>query len=613
MNLLFRIVYAAHANGTHHKLALDGLAEIAGPSTDAWQRLFLKHASEFMDGAKAPDTKFKDFKNHVLHVRDGYWGGAPDLASVWYGRTVDELRAGKWPDAVHAAGVLSHYITDPLMPFHTGQTDAESAIHAAAEWSINRSYNDLRKQGLSLAASAPGIGSQAAGKPPTASRDAAWLRETLIEGAERSNADYERLIAHYDIQRGVVDPPSGLDDVSRRLVAKLLIDAAATFATILSAAIEEANVTPPEVNLTLDTVLAAIKIPLKSLAKRLSDAADRAVVEAQYDELITTGTVEKTLREDDRAIRDLHAVEVLVPRRALAQYDRTSAIKPSATTPSAVPPLVPTAVVTPATVINPLAPSTTPTAPQVRQSAPIAHIAAQDHRPLHHLVNPSLSDRLADATPATPVTQFDAVASPSDQAVIAPVAVSNIKTIAMVSAVPSTSGALSSGPLPGGPLTTGSGPSVPVTVGKSPRVYLAPTDTVDAAPVIGMKLAQRLVAVGVVTIADLMSADPATLARELGDPRITTLDVENWQRLSQLVMDVPGLRGTHAQLLVGAGYRTLTEVAEADVGRLVRDVSTFAQSAEGTRTLRDGAAPSAEAIAVWFESARTARRRRAAA
>ncbi len=41
MNLLFRIVYAAHASGTHHKLALDALRHLRCVDADLWQRLFL--------------------------------------------------------------------------------------------------------------------------------------------------------------------------------------------------------------------------------------------------------------------------------------------------------------------------------------------------------------------------------------------------------------------------------------------------------------------------------------------------------------------------------------------------------------------------------------------
>ena len=109
MSLLFRIVYAAHATGTHHKLALDALRHLACPEYEYWQRLFLKHAERYMEGAKAPDNTFKDFKNHVLHVRDGYWGGALGKAEQWYGTLCAAIVREDWPEAVWSAGVLSHY------------------------------------------------------------------------------------------------------------------------------------------------------------------------------------------------------------------------------------------------------------------------------------------------------------------------------------------------------------------------------------------------------------------------------------------------------------------------------------------------------------------------
>ena len=80
MNLLFRVIYAAHASGTHHKLALDALRHLECGDAALWRAVFLQHAETYLEGSKAPDKIFKDFKNHVLHVRDGYWGGAPEKA-----------------------------------------------------------------------------------------------------------------------------------------------------------------------------------------------------------------------------------------------------------------------------------------------------------------------------------------------------------------------------------------------------------------------------------------------------------------------------------------------------------------------------------------------------
>ena len=78
MSLLFRVVYAAHASGTHHKLALDALTELRNPQAEGWRRLFLEHAETYLRGSKAPDNELEDFKSHVLHVGDGYWGGSTE-------------------------------------------------------------------------------------------------------------------------------------------------------------------------------------------------------------------------------------------------------------------------------------------------------------------------------------------------------------------------------------------------------------------------------------------------------------------------------------------------------------------------------------------------------
>lgn len=43
MNLLFRVLFAAHCRSTHHKLALDALRHLECPRAERWRSLFLKH------------------------------------------------------------------------------------------------------------------------------------------------------------------------------------------------------------------------------------------------------------------------------------------------------------------------------------------------------------------------------------------------------------------------------------------------------------------------------------------------------------------------------------------------------------------------------------------
>jgi Domain of unknown function (DUF4332) len=267
--------------------------------------LFLRYADLYLEGAKAPDLEFKDFKNHVLHTRDDYWGGAPHKVVSWYQHLVEGLSQEDWPTAVYCAGVLSHYYTDPLHPFHTGQSEAENNIHRAVEWSIAKSYDQLRAQGER----------EFAQMPVEVSADANWLARLVLSGAHRANAYYEKLIAHYDIERGVVDPPAGLDRIARRLVAELIRYASESYAVVLARAIAEARVRPPEVPLTAATLLAGLKVPLQLLRRRLGDRAERRAIERSYDELIAAGKVELSRREDERMVRDLHAREVLAKRR----------------------------------------------------------------------------------------------------------------------------------------------------------------------------------------------------------------------------------------------------------------------------------------------------------
>lgn len=491
MSLLFRIVYAAHATGTHHKLALDALRHLACPEYEYWQRLFLKHAERYMEGSKAPDNTFKDFKNHVLHVRDGYWGGALGKAEEWYGTLLAALAREDWPEVVWSAGVLSHYVIDPVQPFHTGQSDAENSIHRAAEWSISRSYDALRAEGLA----AHGHFTIAAAKGDT------WLRELIVSGAEKANAHYETLIAHYDLTKGVSDPPAGLDLVSRKILGELVVHAAASFAAVLDRAFEEAAVAPPEVDLGLDTVMAAVKIPAKTLAKRLADAEDRRIVTAMYDELITTGRVEQTLPEDDRVVRDLYAKEIEAPREAQRAADRAAAIAGIATPPASA------AAAPPAATPRP-------------QSAEVVTL-----------------------TPAA----------------------------------------------------------------ASAKSYLALTDNIERAPSIGPKTAKRLAPLGIKTVADFLAASAYLTAEQLRSRTVKADTILLWQDQCRLMLDIPGLRGGHAELLAGSGYRTADSLIAAEEAKLCADVLAFATTTAGQRILRDGAPPDIEKIKGWLTAARTAR------
>ncbi len=326
MNLLFRVIFACACTNTHHKLAMDALCHLRCRRARRWQNLFLKYHKLYLKGAKAPDVKFKDFRNHVLHVRDDNWGGAPRAARQWYDRTVESLRQEDWPEAIHAAGVLSHYYMDPIQPFHTGQSQAESNIHRAAEWSITKSY-DLITDLLDKSISLPEV---------AAPRGPDWLEQMVIQGAQAANPHYETLIEHYDFDAGVKNPAAGLDRTSHEILAHLLAHAAIGFARILERAFEEARAVAPRTDISLQGFLATTKIPIYWVTKRMASAREAAKVKATYRELKKTGKVDQTLSEDDRTIRDLHANEVVRTEKAPTAEPATSSTPPDSIEPQTV-------------------------------------------------------------------------------------------------------------------------------------------------------------------------------------------------------------------------------------------------------------------------------------
>lgn len=550
MSLLYRVIYATHANGTHHKLALDALERLTRADADAWQRLFLKHVELYLDGSKAPDNEFKDFKNHVLHVRDKYWGGAPEKVRSWYAHLVTAMMDHDWPRAVYCAGVLSHYYTDPIHPFHTAQSEAENNIHRAVEWSINRSYDLIKRE---AEAQHPGLLVHAPAGPD-------WLKTFVCEGADKANAQYEKLIAHYDFNIGVVTPEAGLDEIAREVVGDLILYAADGFARILERAIAEAGATPPDVSLSLETILATLKIPRKWLQKRLSNAEDRRIVEAMYDELMATGHVEANLPEDDRVVRDLHSREVLALRaeKQATRRDLRSAGPLPTTKPliaATPPPAIAAGLDTTPAVIADLAPST----PLPRVAAETAPAATM----------PTLAD---NSEPATQPSHHRAES---------------------ISTVPAPQ------PVEVLPIDD----REPIETQSTLRTYLSLDDDIEAAPSIGQKTADRLHDVDIHTVADLLDADPFDLADELDARHITADAIADWQDQAVLMLSIPGLRGGHAQLLVGAGYRSAATIADADPVELSADVLNFVSTDEGKRVLRDSDPPDLEKIKVWVDSA----------
>ncbi|MGH1418677.1 MAG: DUF4332 domain-containing protein [Hyphomicrobiaceae bacterium] len=559
MSLLFRLVYATHANGTHHKLALDALHTLTGDNSEAWRKVFLKHAELFLEGSKAPDKEFKDFRNHVLHVSDDFWGGAPDKVVNWYAHTVAALKAENWSEAVYAAGVLSHYYTDPIHPFHTAQSEAETSMHRAVEWSINKSYNELRAEGLKRY---PNLDVPV----PTGEN---WLADMACDGAETSHAYYEKLIAHYNLTVGVSDPKAGLDPTARRIISELLLYAAVGFGRILERAIEESGVEPPTVTLTAETFLATLRIPMRWVQKKMDNAEDKAIVQAMWDELQATGTVDKTLPEDDRMVRDLHRKEILEPRRQRRQQARANRVSRTSK-PDTTPPKLPKAHATPTPVtLSESMPA------ELNASLPDQNVAPRTEVPTSQRGLTTLADR----PPAT--VEQSLASSPQIQTPPTPPPqpiVSQLHTL----------------------------DNLQTNNDRKARYYLKASDPVEDGPSIGPKTAKRLATANIETVQDLFDCNPEAVAIALGQRHITPSVIRDWQDQAELVINVPELRGGHAQLLVGSGYRDIDQLAAAEPTKLSTDVLKFVMTSQGERILRDGNPPDLEKITAWINNAQRA-------
>ncbi len=292
MDLLITILRAAHCRSTHHFFVIDALPMLSTERGRRLKSVLLKHHSRYLAGAKHPDTKFRDFRNHVVHVNDGYWGGAPKKAETWYQNLLDDLDAKQWARAAYSAGVLSHYFTDPLMPLHTAQSKIESVVHRPMEWSVTKSYQRIFSRWQE-------------GHHKIVfdvSSDAGWLAHTVRRGAKVANRYYDDLIAHYDLEAGVRKPTSGFDDKSIDILAGLFGLAITGWAEILNRAAEQTRSEIPELPLTAASLLATIKMPVAWITRRIEFRREREAVQAIFDEYKAKGRVERNKPAEVQAV-----------------------------------------------------------------------------------------------------------------------------------------------------------------------------------------------------------------------------------------------------------------------------------------------------------------------
>lgn len=552
MNLLFRVIDAAYSVSSHHRMALDALPLMTGPEALLRRGVYLFWHEPYLKGSKAPDDEFKDFRNHVLHVEENLWGGAPQAAREWFDRTVEDLKRENWDQAAFSAGVLSHYVTDPFQPFHTGSSDKETHFHRAVEWSIAKSFPALRQR-IVASGGYPKV------ELPTGSD---WLEETILAGAQRAHQDYALPFERFDLERGSKTPEEGLDDVLAESFAALIAQATATFAAILDRAWEHSRAIPPDVNLSAAAVVAALKMPIAWVVKKLVETEEQRTVLAIYDEIRRTGKLTRYLPEECHAIDMQHAQERLASM-PLSRFAERRLAKSKEEKPARAG--------SPARIAAEPKPAPTIAKPsQPRSDQPLRSEAPQREK----------AAALPPPFPKSPEISKPAASVPATK--------------------PSADAVLTND----APAVESARPREPERADRRQlRWYLELDAPIVDAPSIGPKTAKRFEQAGVRTVAEFLRSPAEQFSKRLDAEHLSASRLREMQAQARLVLQIAGLRGHDAQFLVGAGYTEPDEIAASKAEELLADVLAFIETPEGERALRSGSKPDIDEVRGWIEHA----------
>jgi hypothetical protein len=601
MSVFFELVLNTVCRSNHHRLAVEALAQLQGADAERWRDLFLHQHEALLEGAKAPDTVFKDFKNHVLHTRDGYWGGAPEAADEWRKRMVRALKDRDWKYGAYCAGVMSHYIVDPIQPFHTGQTEEEGVIHAAVEWSLSKTYPEMRKILLADLGGWPEV---------KLTDDEDWLRKGIRAGADLSNTHYDLLIQHYNFEVGRKKPEQGVDQEIKDKVAGLIGHAVVLLARAFERCFAEAAVQPPKVNLSVQTLLVGLNVPVAMIAKSIENAQDRAEVTAMYQEFRKTGKVRQTLREDDKEVRALYAHEVLkAPLSSLdCKWPAETGLGHGTGAPARKP-------------------GKAPKLPKEKKPS-AAQIAAEKRALKQQAKDDALAGRekaKAEAIAAKEKARQDAIAAKEQAKTDAIAAKEKARSDVIDAKEKEKSAALKAAALARAaqneadkkaqtkadtPKPAENTPALEPAGGK--RIRLRTEDSVVDAPSIGRKTADRLQAVSVRTVKDLLALDPEDGARRIKAGHINAKVIRDWQAQARFACSIPDMTSINAQLLTACGITDIAALANADAPKLQAEMVKYSRTEDGNRILRGSKAPEITAIASWVNAARGAAKKQAA-
>lgn len=599
MQMISRVLRATHCRSTHHYFALDALKQLKTPPAQRLGRLLLKYHDEYLDGAKAPDTRFKDFHNHVIHVDENNWGGAAQKCQEWIETALEHFNKSQWKRAAYACGVLSHYFTDPLMPLNTAHCPDHSAIYRPLEWSVFQAYNEIYQISQQELSSAEF----------QFANDERWIYKASLAVAQVSKQHVESISQNYYLTAATRAPDFGLNAQSRRIFATLFTLAIDGWAAVLSRLADEIKVDLPATSLRLPSVLAAVDMPLAWIVSRISYSSERRAVAATIKEYERAGVVRNHMAQEVRAIQRAKDAGSKITVHQPAETGQPELTRQTSIEEPSI-----SSETNPSRAISDTTQSEATWNP--KQSRRLAAIVLPDDAsqpgPIPAATTESSQvfpnhESETDLDPPIFLSLSEARArlmgtiphAPSEQ-ITSPLVVAN-GTSSRDNPLSMDEHAISK---------TQPASTVDSTAVDSQRVY--PGSPLIEAPSIGPKTAKRFEKVGIRTIDQFTSRNPDDLESLLATRWITASLVADWQDQARLVCEVPELTGVRAQLLVAIGCRTAWQLRTSNAPTLVAQLSQFCQTAEGQQILNSSDTPNVVEVASWIESARSHARSKAA-
>ncbi|MGQ4911676.1 MAG: zinc dependent phospholipase C family protein [Candidatus Thorarchaeota archaeon] len=162
---------------THRFIVTEAMDHI---SNSSWAQAFQYYTPELLEGSTTPDQVWQDWPNHLYYPENGN-NTAPQASARWYEFARNNFTSGNWEEGFFAAGVLSHYSSDPCIPVHTGPY-----------WPGHEAYeHDINDQLTALSLGTPSEGT------------VANVSQMVVDAATYSHTYYDYIVSAYPTSESV--------------------------------------------------------------------------------------------------------------------------------------------------------------------------------------------------------------------------------------------------------------------------------------------------------------------------------------------------------------------------------------------------------------------------